>query len=184
MRRLLLPLLLVAAGRHGYRLLASGALTVDVGIGRRTRLLGPRTWTIAAPRETVFDVLAAPYQERTTRALRAKVEVWERGSDMLLAAHRTTVAGRVTTTVEAVRFERPERMEFRLVRGPVPHVRESFLLREIEAATELTWEGELGTDFGALGGWWGARVAHSWEFAVASSVRGAATEAERRTQHE
>lgn len=139
---------------------------------------------IAAPRETVFDVLTAPYQEKTTRALRAKVEVWERGSDMLLAAHHTTIAGRVTTTVETVRFERPERIEFRLVRGPVPHVRESFMLREIEGATELRWEGELGTDLGALGGWWGARVAHTWEFAVAASIRAAATEAERRADHE
>ena len=93
MRRLLAALFVVAAGRRGYRLLASGALTVDVGVGRRIRALGPRTWTIAAPRETVFDVLTAPYQEKTTRALREKVEVWERGSDMLLAAHRTTVAG-------------------------------------------------------------------------------------------
>ena len=181
MRRLLLPLLLVAAGRRGYRLLASGALTVDVGVGRRIRMLGPRTWTIAAPRETVFDVLAAAYQEKTTQALREKVEVWERGSDMVLAAHHTIIRGRVTTTVETVRFERPERIEFRLVRGPVPHVRESFVLRKLDSATELVWEGELGTDLGPLGSWWGARVAHAWELAVVSSVRAAVAEAERRS---
>ena len=150
-------------------------------VGRRIRVLGPRTWTIAAPREAVFDVLAAAYQEKTTRALRGKVEVWERGSDMVLAAHHTTIRGRMTTTVETVRFERAERIGFRLVRGPVPHVSESFVLREVEGATELAWEGKLGTDFGALGGWWGARVAHSWEVAVASSVQAAAIEAERLT---
>ena len=182
MRRLLLPLLLVVGGRRGYRLLASGALTLDVGIGRRTRPLGPRTWTIASPRETVFDVLSSPYQEKTTRALREKVEVWQRGSDMVLAAHHTTVRGRVTTTVETVRFDRPERIEFRLVRGPVPHVSESFDLRETDGGTELTWEGELGTDFGAVGGWWGALVGRSWELAVASSVRAATAEAERRSR--
>jgi Polyketide cyclase / dehydrase and lipid transport len=182
MRRLLLLLLVVVGGRRGYRLLASGALTLDLGIGRRTRPLGPRTWTIAAPRETVFDVLSAPYREKTTRALREKVEVWERGSDMVLAAHHTTVRGRVTTTVETVRFDRPERIEFRLVRGPVPHVSESFVLRETDGATELTWEGELGTDLGAVGGWWGARVARSWELAVDSSIRAAANEAERRSR--
>jgi len=181
-RRLLAALFVVAAGRRGYRLLASGALTVDVGAGRRIRVLGPRTWTIAAPRETVFDVLAAAYQEKTTRALREKVEVWERGSDMVLAAHHTIIRGRVTTTVETVRFERPERIEFRLVRGPVPHVRESFVLRQLDRATELTWEGELGTDLGPLGALWGARVAHSWELAVTSSVRAAAAEAERRSR--
>ena len=182
MRRLLLPLLLVVSGRCGYRLLASGSLTLDLGIGRRTRAFGPRRWTIAAPRETVFDVLSAPYHEKTTRALREKVEVWERGSDMVLAAHHTAVAGRVTTTVETVRFNRPERIEFRLVRGPVPHVSESFVLRETDSGTELTWEGELGTDFGALGGAWGALVARSWERAVSSSLRAATAEAERRSR--
>ena len=178
----MVALLVVIGGRRGYRLLASGALTLDVGVGRRTRPLGPRTWTIAAPRETVFDVLSAPYQEKTTRALREKVEVWERGSDMVLAAHHTAVRGRVTTTVETVRFDRPERIEFRLVRGPVPHVSESFVLRETDGGTELTWEGELGTDLGPLGGWWGALVARSWELAVESSIRAAATEAERRSR--
>ncbi len=162
-------------------MLASGALTLDVGVGRRIRPLGPRTWTIAASRETVFDVLSAPYGEKTTRALRAKVAVWERGSDLVLAAHKTTVRGRVTTTVETVRFDRPERIEFRLVRGPVPHVSESFVLRETDGMTELTWEGELGTDLGPVGSWWGARVADSWEHAVESSVRAAAAEAERRS---
>ena len=144
MPRSLLLVLVAVGGRRGYRLLASGALTLDVGLGRRTRPLGPRTWTIASPRERVFDVLSAPYQEKTTRALRRKVEVWERGSDMVLAAHDTTVRGRVTTTVETVRFDRPERIEFRLVRGPVPHVSESLVLRETDGGTELIWEGELG----------------------------------------
>jgi len=179
---MLFPLLVTFGGRRGYRLLASGALTLDVGTGRRIRPLGPRTWTIAAPRETVFDVISAPYQEKTTRALREKVEVWERGSDMVLAAHHTDVAGRVTTTVETVRFDRPERIEFRLVRGPVPHVSESFVLRETAGGTELIWEGELGTDFGALGGRWGAVVARSWERAVDSSIQAVTTEAERRSR--
>ena len=99
---------------------------------------------------------------------------------MVLGAHHTTVAARMTTTVETVRFDPPERIEFRLVRGPVPYVSESFVLREIGDGTELIWEGELGTDLGALGGWWGALVARSWERAVDSSIRAAATEAERR----
>ena len=77
--------------------------------------------------------------------------MWERGSDMVLAAHHTAVAGRVTTTVETVRFDPPARIEFRLVRGPVPHVSESFVLREADSGTELTWDGGLGTDFGPLG---------------------------------
>lgn len=179
MRRLLLALALTAVGRRFHRLLASGALTIDVGVGRRLRPLGPVSWKIAAPREVVFDVIATPYLGRTPRALQDKLEVWERGSDMVLAAHYTQVQCGVTTTVETVRLRRPERIDFRLVRGPVPHVVESFLLHEVDG-TELTWQGELGTDFWMLGAWWGDRVARAWERAVRASLDGVVAESERR----
>lgn len=177
---MLLALIVGVAGRRAYRLLASGAVTIDVGIGRRVRSLGPRTWHIAAGREIVFDVIAGPYLGPTPRALENKLQVWERGSDMVLAAHFTPVKCGVTTTLETVRFERPERIDFRVVRGPVPHVVESFLLESAEGGTRLTWEGELGTDFWALGGWWGNLVARSWEKAVPSSLEAVVAEAERR----
>lgn len=157
-----------------------GRLTVDAGVGRRLRPLGPRKWRIEAPRERVFELLLVPYGERPPRALREKVEVWERGTDFVLAAHRTSVRGRTVTTVETVRWTRPERFDFRLVRGPVPHVAESFVLEEHEGATELTWSGKLGTDFGRAGAWWGAKVAAAWERAVEHSVLAVKAEAERR----
>ena len=47
---------------------------------------------------------------------------------MVLAAHYTRSGRLTTTTVETVRFERPERIWFRLLRGPVPHVLERFEL--------------------------------------------------------
>jgi hypothetical protein len=166
--------------RTAYRLVSSGALTLDVGIGRRVRSLGPRSWTIAADRETVFDAVAGPYLQRTPRALENKLQVWERGSDMALAAHFTPVKCGVATTVETVRFQRPERVDFRVVRGPVPHVVESFVLEETAGRTRLTWEGELGTDFWAVGAWWGNRVARAWERAVEVSLEAVAAEAERR----
>ena len=58
MRRLLLAVTIAVAGHRGYRLLTSGAATIDVGVGRRVRRLGPRSWDIAAGRELVFDVIA------------------------------------------------------------------------------------------------------------------------------
>jgi hypothetical protein len=161
-------------------MLASGAITVDVGVGRRIRGLGPVTWEIAAPRELVFDLIMTPYLGRTPRALASKLQVSERGSDMVLAAHFTEVSGRTTTTVETVRFERPARIDFRLVRGPVPHVMESFVLSPSDSGTSLTWEGELGTDLWAVGAYWGDRVALAWERAVKSSLQGVIAEAERR----
>lgn len=171
----------VAGAALGSVLVVKGALTLDLGVGRRVRPMGPLRVRIAAPRETVFDVVAAPYLRRTPRAMRAKVEVLERGSDMVLAAHYTPLADRLTvTTVETVRFERPERVGFRLVRGPVPHMTEVFELREAEHGTDLEYRGEIGTDLWALGSWWGEQVARPWERTVTESLSGIRTEAERR----
>jgi hypothetical protein len=173
---------LIAVGAGGYALLARGALTLDLGIGRRLRPLGPIERTIAAPPDTVFDVIAAPYLGRTPRAMRDKLDVWERGSDMALAAHFTTTGRLTTTTVETVRFERPHRVSFRLLRGPVPHVAETYELRAAPSGTAFAYGGELGTDLWALGSWWGDRVATQWERAVAASIDSIAAEAERRAR--
>ena len=68
----------------------------------------------------------------------------------------------------------------RRVRGPVPHLSEAFELHETDAGTELTWRGELGTDFGRIGARWGRLVAHSWARAVERSIAAVKAEAERR----
>jgi hypothetical protein len=171
----------IAGAAVGYVLVVRGALTLDLGLGRRVRPLGPIRVSIAAPRETVFDVIAAPYMGRTPRAMRAKLDVLERGSDMVLAAHFTPLGARLTaTTVETVRFERPERVAFRLLRGPVPHLLETFELKETEGGTELEYRGELGTDLWRLGRWWGGLVARPWEHTVTESLSGIQHEAERR----
>ncbi|PCG85376.1 hypothetical protein CIB93_14515 [Streptomyces sp. WZ.A104] len=171
-----------AGAGAGYLGLVTGALPLDVGVGRRKRPLGPQTVDIAAPREVVFDVIAQPYLGRATRGMREKVQVLEHGSDMVLAAHRTPVAGgRLTaTTVETVRFTRPERVDFRLVRGPVPAVTESFTLTERESGTRLVYTGELATDLWRAGQWWGGLVAPRWEATVAASLASVRQEAERR----
>jgi hypothetical protein len=165
----------------GYVGLVSGALAPDLNVGRRMRPLGPLTVEIDAPRELVFDIVAAAYEERQPRALSEKVQVLDRGSDMVLAVHRTPVRGRlVATTVETVRFSRPERVDFRLVRGPVPYVVERFGLTERGAATTLTYTGELGTDLWAIGERWGILVAGRWEAAVVATFDAVKAEAERR----
>lgn len=160
--------------------LVTGAVPVNLGIGRTTRPLGPLSVEIAAPCETVFDVISAPYDARAPRAMQAKVSVLERGTDMVLAAHYTPVRGGLrATTVETVRFSRPERVDFRLVRGPVPEVVETFWLREQGTATLLTYDGRLGTDLWGLGAAWGGLVATKWEAVVAESFAAIKTEAER-----
>lgn len=179
--RLLRALGLVGAAGAIYVLVVRGALTLDLGIGRRVRPLGPIRMTIDAPPDIVFDVIAAPYLGRTPRAMEAKVEVLERGSDMVLAAHYTPTGMLTATTVETVRFERPLRVHFRLLRGPVPHVVETFELRpDAAGGTDFEYAGELGTDFGAVGSWWGDIVADKWEQTVQESLDGIRAEAERR----
>jgi hypothetical protein len=167
----------------GAALVAHAGLTLDIGIGRKLRPLGPLTLDIAAPPEVVFDVIAAPYLGRTPRAIRGKLEVLERGTDLVLAAHFTRVApGLTVTTVETVRFERPHRISFRLVKGPVPHVLERYELRPIATGTAFEYRGELGTDLWALGALWASVVAPSWEQTVARSLDAIRTEAERRAR--
>jgi hypothetical protein len=173
---------LAAAGAGGLYLgLVTGALPVDIGLGRTTRPLGPLSIEVAAPRETVFDVIAAPYDVRASRAMQAKVAVLERGSDLVLAAHYTPIRGRLrATTVETVRFSRPDRVDFRLVRGPVPYVVETFRLRDRHETTLLEYEGELGTDLWQLGARWGDVVARRWQAVVQESFAAVKAEAERR----
>jgi hypothetical protein len=177
---IVLLLALVAIAATAYVLVVRGSITIDLGVGRRVRPLGPMSRQIAAPRELVFDVVAAPYLDRTPRALERKLQVLERSEQMVLAAHYTPVGPVTTTTLETVRFERPERIHFRLTRGPVPYVVEQFEFREHEGVTELAYTGELGTDLWEVGRIWGFFVARSWERTVRSSLAAIAAEAERR----
>ena len=173
----------VGAAAGAYVLVVSGALTLDLGVGRRVRQLGPRRVSINAPRDTVYDLIAGPYLGRTPRAMAGKLRVLERSTDMVLAEHVTPVSlGLKATTVETVRFDRPGLISFRLVRGPVPHVTESFELRAVDSGTELEYRGELGTDLWGAGALWGALVARSWIAAVSRSLDGIREEAERRAE--
>jgi hypothetical protein len=163
-----------------------GSLTIDLGVGRRTRELGPLHAEIMAEPEAVFDVVAAPYLGRTPRAMIDKLRVVERGKDMVIAEHDTPVLGgrTVSTTVESVRFERPQFIHFRLLRGPVPLVTETFEFKpgSAGATTDFEYRGELSTDLWSVGAWWGRVVAKRWEAAVSESLQSIKAEAERRSR--
>lgn len=185
--RLTTLLATVAAGLGGagtatYLGLVTGRLSLDLGIGRRTRPLGPITVDIAARCEVVYAVSAAPYAERRPRAMAEKVRILHRTDQMVLAAHHTPVGNRLTAvTVETVTFDPPHRIGFRLVRGPVPLVTETFALEPAGSGTRLTYTGELGTDLGRIGELWGDLVTRSWIGAVEASLELIKTESERRS---
>ena len=164
---------LVLAGGIGslVALMARGRLTLDTGWGRTVTPLGPITMKVEAPRELVFDYLASPYLGRTPREVQRHLQVWERGSDMVVAAHLSRLRGYTAETVEAVRFERPDRVVFRHLRGPVPHAQESFVLTDDDGSTALEYRGEVGLDFWGLGklaavAW----VVPTWERVVRESL--------------
>ena len=169
------------AGTATYLGLVTGRLSLDLGIGRRTRPLGPITVDIAAPREVVYAAAVAPYAERRPRAMAEKVRILARSDQMVLAAHHTPVGKRLTAvTVETVTFDPPQRIGFRLVRGPVPEVTETFALQPTDTGTRLTYTGELSTDLGRLGELWGDLVTRTWIAAVEASLELIKAESERR----
>lgn len=71
---LAIVIVLILAG--GYLGVVSGALPVDVNVGRRSRPLGPQTIGVTAPRELVFDVIAAPYLAPQRQAMEEKTRCW------------------------------------------------------------------------------------------------------------
>ena len=172
-----------AAGAGLYIGIATGRVSVDLGVGRRRRPLGPLEVRFEAPPEVVFDVIAAPYLHPTPRAMAQKLRVLERGTDLVLAEHYTPVRwGLRTTTVETVRFNRPHRIDFRLTRGPVPSVVESFELTADDGGATLRYSGELQTDLWRLGELWGRIVANRWVAAVEASLSSIKSEAEHRAR--
>ena len=173
------------AGAAFYWAVATGRLTLDLNIGRRHQPLGPIDVAIAAPREVVHQVIAEPYLGRQTRALAEKLRVVERADDSVIAEHRTRVGSRlVTATLESVRFSAPDRIDFRLLRGPVPAVAESFTLEASDGRTLLHYEGTLETDLWHAGVAWGRLVVRQWNAAVRASLDSIRSEAERRASHQ
>jgi uncharacterized protein YndB with AHSA1/START domain len=144
-----LAVVLLALVAGSFLLLAMGRLHLDLGWGRSIHRLGPMATRIAAPRELVFEMIAAPYLGRTPSG--SGIEVLVRDEDLVVAAHDTRVHFYTARTVEAVDFDPPERIGFTHLTGPVPHAVEDFLLREIDGKTELHYEGEIGVDFFAFG---------------------------------
>jgi hypothetical protein len=148
-----------------FLLLAMGRLHLDLGWGRSFHELGPIEVRIAAPRNLVFALINAPYMGGAPGD--SGVHVLASGGDLVVAAHDTKVHFYTARTVEAVQFEPPERVDFKLLTGPVPHAVEHFALEETGGETELRYGGEVGIDFFVLGRLAGRYwVRGQWERAV------------------
>jgi hypothetical protein len=132
----ILATLLIALGAGAFLLMAMGRLHLDLGWGRSLHELGPIEIRIAAPRELVFEIISAPYLGRAPAG--SNIEVLARGSDLVVAAHHTPVHFYTSRTVEAVDFDRPSRVGFRHLTGPVPHAVEEFTLTEVEGSASTS----------------------------------------------
>lgn len=175
--------LLLALSAGMFTLLAMGRLHLDLGWGRGIHELGPITITIAAPRELVFEILAAPYLGRTPGG--SGIEVWAKDERLVVAAHHTKLRFYTARTVEAVEFEPPGRVGFRHLVGPVPHAIEEFVLEQAGEQTELRYSGELGIDFFALGRIAGRHwVRPQWERTVREHLEDLKQRAELRAERQ
>jgi hypothetical protein len=165
-----LGVVLVAGMAAGFLLFAMGRLHLDLGWGRSFHELGPIEIRIAAPRDLVFQMIREPYLGHTPPD--SGIEVLARGRDLAVAMHHTKVHFYTAITVEAVKFEPPDRIGFRHLSGPVPHASEKFVLEVTDGATELRYSGEVGIDFFFLGRIAGRRwVRPQWEKAVRKDLK-------------
>lgn len=172
--------LAAATGSTGF-LMTRGRLHLDVGWGRSTHALGPLSLHVAAARSLVFEQISAPYLGRIPAALQGKLSVLERGDNLVVAEHHTHLPIMDAITVETVTFEPPERIRFRLLRGPVPSVTEEFVFDEEESGTLFTYRGELSADLWAIGRLYGAKLVKPfWESTVRASMEHAKAGAEQR----
>lgn len=163
-----LAALIVAWGATLFLALAMGRLNLDLGVGRSLHQLGPITATIRAPRELVFEIIAAPY---VGRASVPGIEVLAHSEHLAVAKHYTRVHFYTAQTTEVIDLTPPTRVGFRHLTGPVPHAVEEFVFEQTDAGTELRYSGELGIDFFVLGRiagrYW---VRPEWERAVSAHI--------------
>jgi hypothetical protein len=174
----LLVAVIVASSAALFLALAMGRLHLDLDVGRSIHQVGPIAATIRAPRELVFEIIAAPY---LGRASTPGIEVLARSGDLVIARHRTRVHFYTAQTTEAIEFTPPTRVDFRHLIGPVPHALEEFVLEETDAGTELRYAGELGIDFFILGRIAVRRwVRPQWERVVSAHIEDLRARAEAR----
>jgi hypothetical protein len=175
---------LLICGMAGmFLLLAMGRLHLDLGWGRSIHELGPIKIRIGAPRDLVFELISAPYLDRTPG--HSGIDVLAREADLAVALHHTRVHFYEARTVELIRFEFPTRVSFRHLTGPVPHAIEEFKLEQAEADTELVYGGEVGIDFFLLGRLAGRYwVRPQWERAVREHLEDLKQRAEHRADFE
>jgi hypothetical protein len=171
-----------AAIAGGYVGVVTGALAIDLGVGRRTRALGTQTVKIGAPRGRRSSTSSPPGTWRASRGtLRRRFGCWSAAPTWCWPpiAHRCVdrwwpprskpsgSPGRSgwTSGWSAARCRTSS---------------SGSTLTATNTGTTLDYRGELGTDLWRIGQRWGDLVADQWERAVATSLEVIKAEAERR----
>ncbi len=102
--------------------------------------------SINAHRELVFQLISAVGQGPDARHARV---VERPSSDRAIVEFTTPVFGRIVRTLEEVMFFSPDRITYRLLRGPLPGVHEEFRMEPADGGTVLSYSGS----FRAHGPW-------------------------------
>jgi hypothetical protein len=174
-----LAVAMVAWAATLFLLLAMGRVSLDLNWGRGLHPLGPLNVRIDAPRETVFELITAPYTGRASGG--SEIELLAQGELLAVASHYTKVHFYTARTVEVIELEPPRRVGFRHLSGPVPHAVEQFVLYDRDGATELAYDGEIGLDFFWLGRVAARRwVRPQWESTVTAHLEDIRHRAEER----
>ncbi len=106
---------------------------------------------IKAPRELVFQVLAAVGKGKLPGAAGESVRVLHQEEDTIIAQFTTRAGRRIVNTVEEVKLYPPERVTFRHLAGPLDCAWEEMVLKEKDDGTELVYWGEFAYQFTFLG---------------------------------
>ena len=106
---------------------------------------------INAPRELVFQMLAAMGKGQLPGADGESAQVLSRDGDCLTVKFMTRTGKRVVSTVEEVQLYPPERITFCHIAGPLDHSEEEFVLTEDGDGTLLEYHGEFRYNFPVLG---------------------------------
>lgn len=113
--------------------------------------LSPQSLYIAAHRELVYQMVTAIGKGKLPGSSMSS-KLISKNEDTIVAEFYTKVGLVTVTTREEMKLEKPERIRYRWLKGPVKHVREEIVFNETDnGGCELAHSGEFDLKIPLLG---------------------------------